>query len=880
VFDVPKFLETSNAEHRTANTEFLNLQPAINGLSLRPNLRVFPNESPARRLRRLNTHLARIFRALIVSLFFLSGFGGSIASAAQPNIVFVFIDDIGWGDLSCYGSPVTNLQGQVITPNLDQFASQGIRFTQGYVAAPICSPSRTGMLTGIEPARYAIYSFLDNKAANAARNMVDWVQPDTVTSARLFQEAGYKTGQFGKWHMGNGRDVDNAPPPSNYGFDESLVAFEGNGNRLGYYNDDGSKYGLSQQNENATIGTFQYCYFYQSPEKQIDAALTFITNAVTAGKPFYIHVPFTDTHSPYNVAPSERHDFDHISGNNTANTFLGELHNLDKNFGRLVQTIDSMGLATNTLIVVVGDNGAPDDSINALLTRNGGLRSGKGNLYEGGFREPFMIRWPGKIPAGVVNSNTAISTLDLLPTYCSLANLALPNAPFAGENMSDVFEGSQRQRNRPLFWEYGTVSALSPASPKLAMREGNYKFMRNPDGSRRELYLIPQDHAEATNLVNKAAYASIVTNMEARLLTWYDEIVLGNLGETYDCSASNNFTGLVIADSYNVAGNDSPDTGFGYNSGVNYQIANRLTGAASTNLIGYRLGGTGGNPPRQASDFSIVSNRLSAAARTGGNGRFEFTSDGTSGYDFGNFLAGRNYELSCQLNIGSIGTGSQRLSLSLSDASNGAVGDVSLGVQIGSDGAGGLAVYKRISSGASSGGSAVNTKIASGLPIGTPINLTVRVTDYNANLTDYNSTFEILVNGASANSGSFRFNNSTASRYLIFDVAAHVSPVTYDNLQLTVTGGSASGAICRKPILNVSDMTTQGQSREVRLFWTAQPGLTVHPEFSTNLTAWAPVTNALGNPMSVSTPHGSIQWLKVPATSPATQSEFIRLKKE
>ena len=199
------------------------------------------------------------------SLLALSVFSGAAAAAQRPNILFVFIDDIGWGDLSCYGNPVTNKQGQPITPNLDRLASQGIRFTQGYVAYPICSPSRTAVLTGMEPARYAMYSYLDNKARNAARNMADWVQPDTVTAPRLFKHAGYKTGQFGKWHMGNGRDVNNAPPPSAYGFDESLVAFEGNGNRLLYWNDDGSKYSLSQQNEDATVGTYQYATSTRPP---------------------------------------------------------------------------------------------------------------------------------------------------------------------------------------------------------------------------------------------------------------------------------------------------------------------------------------------------------------------------------------------------------------------------------------------------------------------------------------------------------------------------------------------------------------------------------------------------------------------------------------
>lgn len=850
----------------------------ISRLRRRPNLRVFRNRFFPLTCDRLKKYIVTSVRGLIVSSFLFLIAVSSFAAAAQPNILFVFIDDIGWGDLSCYGSTVTNKLGEPITPNLDRLASQGIRFTQGYVASPICSPSRTGMLTGIEPARYAIYSFINNRAANASRNMADWLQPDTVTSARIFQQAGYRTGQFGKWHMGNGRDVNNAPPPGEYGFDKSLVAFEGNGDRLLYWNDDGSKYGLSQQNEDATVGTFEYCYFYEAAGKQVDAALTFITNAVNAGKPFYVHVPFNDTHSPYNVPPGQENDFDHITSDTTSKTFLGELHNLDKQIGRLVQAVDGLGIATNTLIVVIGDNGAPNDKVNQILNRNGGLRGGKGNLYEGGFREPFMVRWPGTIPAGVVNSNTAISTLDLLPTYCSLANLPLPNAPFAGENMSDVFRGSTRARTRPLFWEYGTVSALSPASPKLAVRSGNYKFMRNPDGSRRELYLIPEDHSEATNLVNQPAYSSVITNLESQLMTWYDQVVLGNIGEPYSCGTSN-FIGLVVADTYDVPGGNSPGSGFRSNSGVNYGINNRLTGNAAGNLSGYRLGSTGGPSPRQASDFSIVGNQLSIAPRNG-NGRFEFSPDGTSGFDFGNYLAGHSYELSVQMNISVVGPNySQRMSISLADGSDQSVNNVNLGVQIGSDGSGGLSVFKRIDAGASPGGSAINMRLTNGLPIGAPINVTLRVNDYDANVTDFNSTYEILVNGASVNSGSFRFNDSTFERYLIFDVAAHEGNVSYDNLQLTVTGGGATNAVCRKPILSLAE--ARGNiAPQVRLFWTARPGLTVQPQVSTNLSQWLPMTNSVGNPLSVTTPHGSIQWLEIQAPTSATHGCFIRLMNE
>ncbi len=812
-------------------------------------------------------------------LLVLSVVAGSVAAESRPNILFIFIDDSGWGDLSCYGNPVLTKQGQPLTPNLDRLASQGIRFTQGYVAYPICSPSRTAVLTGIEPARYAMYSFLNDKANNAARNMVDWVQPDTVSAPRLFQRAGYRTGQFGKWHMGNGRDVNNAPPPSAYGFDESLVAFEGNGNRLLYWNDDGSKYGLSQQNEDATVGTFRYVYWYQAASNHTEAALSFITNAVNAGKPFYVHVPYNDTHSPYNVPPGQENDFDHITSDTDGKLFLGELHNLDKQIGRLVQGVDALGAGSNTLIVVIGDNGAPNDALETLLNRNGGLRGGKGNLYEGGIREAFIIRWPGTVPAGVVNSNTVVSTLDLLPTYCAFAGIELPNAPFAGEDMSDVFRGATRSRVRPLHWEYGTVSAISTASPKLAIRDGQYKFMRDPDGAQRELYLIPQDHAEASNLVNQPAYAAVVTNLEAQLMNWYDQVVLGNVGPTYTC-AGTNFIGAVIADTYDVSGSNSPGTGFGTNTGVNYQLGARLSGAAAGGVAKYRLGATGGIDPRQASDFSIVGNRLAAAARNG-NGRFEFSADGASGFNFGSFLAGRTYELSVQMTISTVGTNAQRMSLSLADASNLSVDNVDLGVQIGTDGNGGLGVWKRIDAASRSQGTDANVKVTDGLPIGVPVNLTVRVVDFNADLTNYSSSYEILVNGAVTNTGSFRFSGSAMDRYLIFDVAAHEGPVYYDNLQLTVTGGEGGGGVCRKPVLSLSDLLLQPPGgTKARLYWTAQPGITVWPEFSTNLAEWSPVTNGAGGPLSVTTPHGSMQWLEVTAPAAGDQRSFFRLRKE
>lgn len=455
----------------------------------------------------------------------------AVPLSAAPNFVFIFIDDIGWGDMSCYGSPHLTKAGGPITPNLDAIAAEGIRFTDGYVASPVCSPSRVGVLTGIEPCRFAIHDFLNNKGANDNRNMNDWLDEHTVTASRWFQRAGYATGMFGKWHMGGGRDVNDAPFPQDYGFDESLTSFEGMGDRI-LYLDDGVEHGLSQQNADVP-GSIEWVEWELGADKHTEAAIDFITRSVNEGKPFYVHVPHDDTHAPYDTDPGKENDFDHITTNTNAKLFLSELHELDKEIGRLVDAIDALGVADETLIVIVGDNGAPDDAIETLLNRNGGLRGGKKSIWEGGLRNPFIIRMPGTVPSGVVNSTTSVSTLDLFPTYCAMAGLPAPDAPLAGENMHDVFLGATRPRERAMFWEFATNPNIVAQGPKLAMREGDLKLLRNPDGSERRLFDMTTNREEddAENLINNPAYAAQVASMEARLLAWYREALLGEFDE-------------------------------------------------------------------------------------------------------------------------------------------------------------------------------------------------------------------------------------------------------------------------------------------------------------------------------------------------------------
>lgn len=786
------------------------------------------------------------------------------AFAAPPNFVFIFVDDCGWGDFSCYGNPVTDAQGGPITPNIDRLATGGTRFTSGYVAAPICSPSRVGVLTGTEPGRHGIHSFLDNKAANAGRNMNDWLQPDTVTSARIFRDAGYATGQFGKWHMGGGRDVNDAPFPQDYGFQKSLTSFEGMGDRVLF-----NGHGLSEANADVP-GTITWAEWEQGPVLHTDAAISFINEAKAANKPFYIHIPYDDTHSPYNVAPGHENDFAHVTTDTTAKLFLGELHALDQQIGRVIDTIDNLGLAENTLIVLVGDNGAPNDALNTLLNRNGGLRSGKGNIWEGGIRVPFIARMPGTVPAGAVNGSTAVSTLDLLPTYCALAGIQAPEAPYAGENIADVLKGSTRQRNVPLFWEFGTVSNQSPASPKLAVRRGNLKFLRDPDGTRRELYDLSVDPDESNNLINDAAQAEAIAALEPELVRWHQEVILGKVGDTYTVPGSP--AGLLIADSFDLPAGDSATTGFGENSGVNEGLAGRFTGL----LAGKGLRYLQTNTERAASSHSISGNALVVAASANSTA-FQLSADGVTAYDFGPELKGRQYEWKITLDLDDPVISRPRMTMGIADSPSppGGVGGHDLGVQLDLVTGNTISVFKRIDAGSHSGSGDINELIKSGLPAGAPVEFRIVIHD-STDYTGINSTYQIYINGTLANSGNITFGSD--SRYFIFDTAPATGPARYENFSVERLD---KGPVVEHylPIVKVSQFEAAAlpDAERARLYWTSRPGEKYAVLVSGDLAEWQPYTIA-GEPVVVTSQQGTVTWRELEIPEALREKGFFRLQ--
>jgi len=404
----------------------------------------------------------------------------AVAADRPPNIVLILADDLGYGDLGCYG-------GEIPTPNIDRLAATGIRFTQAYVAAPICSPSRVGITTGQFPARHLIFSYLNNRQSQRALGMRDFLDPQVPTIARALKNRGYATGHFGKWHMGGGRDVGDAPLPQAYGFDESSTSFEGLGDRVLPPGN------LSDQSEKLGQGKITRAPKSELTKHFVDRAIGFVER--NRDKPFYLQLWPDDVHDPFAPTPAQLAKFAKFSGNKYRQQFFAVLDEMDRQIGRLIDAVQG----ENTILVFLGDNGptAWPRYYNEKLDppgSTGGLRGRKWSLYEGGIRTPFIVNWKGRTPAGRVNNDTVIAAVDLLPTFCKLAGAASP-ANTDGEDMSNAIRGKRQQRKRDLYWEYGRAEKGYPypglaadKSPNCAIRSGPWKLLQNADGAGVELY--------------------------------------------------------------------------------------------------------------------------------------------------------------------------------------------------------------------------------------------------------------------------------------------------------------------------------------------------------------------------------------------------------
>jgi len=410
----------------------------------------------------------------------VTAFLGSSA-AERPNVLCIVVDDMGWGDVSCFG-------GQVPTPNMDRLAQEGMQFRQFYVASPICSASRCGMITGQFPARWRITSYLQTQAGNRECEQADFLDPKAPSLPRVFKDFGYVTAHIGKWHLGGGRDVTDAPKFAAYGYDLGLGTYESP--------EPAPALGLKTRPWE-TQREPQQVPRHERTRWMVDETLKFMQQQ--SNQPRFVNLWFDDVHTPYR--PVDGRDERGLPAK-----YRDVLVETDRQIGRL---IDAM--PPNTFILLCGDNG-PEPTLDH--TRTKGLRGMKWSLYEGGIRTPLIVRWPGTVPAGAVNDTTVFSSVDFMPTLCALAQIKAPVADQDGEDMSAALRGEKVLRHKSLLWEYGRKPGEAgkvkngfpypkepdSKSPNVAIRDGDWKLLINADGTQPELYNLHKDPNETTNL--------------------------------------------------------------------------------------------------------------------------------------------------------------------------------------------------------------------------------------------------------------------------------------------------------------------------------------------------------------------------------------------
>ncbi|MDF7806357.1 sulfatase-like hydrolase/transferase [Pontiellaceae bacterium B12219] len=414
---------------------------------------------------------------------------GSVAwGADQPNIIFIFADDWGYGDMGKHGSTFCE------TPNLDRMAEEGIDFANFTVNSPVCSPSRVAVMTGQFPARQCIHQHFQGIKAHIKRGMPDWLDPQAPMLPRMLQEAGYTTGHFGKWHLGSSGD---SPSEDQYGYDR-FATFNGSGQH--------------EIPKGGSIG--------------VDRAEAFIREF--KDQPFFINLWLHEAHTPH--LPQERFMKKFKDLSEAEQVYASIIAEGDEAVGRILALLKELGLDEKTLVVFSTDNG-PEHSTDDKghkgqglgkfysVGETGGLKGEKRSLFSGGIRVPFVVRWPGVVPQGRTDTTSVITAVDLLPTFLDAAGIALPEgyAP-DGQSAFSAFKGEAFTRNKPIFWEWRGGDNHEYTWPSLGVRDGRWKLLVNPETQKVELYDLENDWAEKNDVA--ADHPEVVQKLSEQLRVW------------------------------------------------------------------------------------------------------------------------------------------------------------------------------------------------------------------------------------------------------------------------------------------------------------------------------------------------------------------------
>lgn len=390
-----------------------------------------------------------LMRRILIPLLVLALLPLALQAAERPNIVLIVSDDLGYGDLHCYGAD------EVRTPHLDQLAKEGLRLTSCYAGHPNCSPSRAALMTGRTPTRVGVRDWIPEESPVHLRR-------SEITVARLLKQAGYATAHVGKWHLNGHFNQPTQPQPGDHGFD---YWFSVHNNAL-----------PNHRNPNNFVRNGKEVGPLEGYSAQLVAkeAIHWLESERDRSKPFFLYVCFHEPHEPIASAPEFSKFYPSDDPSYTAHH--GNLTQMDDACGRVLRELDKLNLRDNTLVIFTSDNGP------AITSRHphgssGPFRDKKGAVYEGGIRVPGIVRWPGHTTAGAT-SDEPVSGVDFLPTVCEIVGIAPPSdRKLDGASFLPVLQDKPIKRSTPLYWHFNRAFG----GPKVAMRIGDWKILATLD---------------------------------------------------------------------------------------------------------------------------------------------------------------------------------------------------------------------------------------------------------------------------------------------------------------------------------------------------------------------------------------------------------------
>lgn len=485
-----------------------------------------------------------------VSSTFLILNGCSQKEVEKPNVVFFLVDDMGWTDLGCYGSSFYE------TPNIDRLASEGVRFTNAYAACPVCSPTRASIMTGKYPARinttdwfgapqpYNADKHWTGKQKLLPASYVDTLSLQEITIAEALKTEGYRTAFVGKWHLGN-----EGYYPEDQGFEINIGGWE---RGAPYYR----SFDVEKDQWSGESGFFSP---YRNPKLPDGPEGEYLTDRLAnesihfieknATQPFFLYLSFYTVHNPMHGKPElvekyrkkaeEMGLFDSVTYI-TNPSWVGDfpprgwrnrilqsnieyaamVESLDENVGKVIARIKELGIEDNTIIFFMSDNGGLSTA-ESSPTSNLPLRAGKGWLYEGGIREPMIIKWPDVVPGGEVCEAPVIST-DFYPTILEMAGIELmPGQHMDGKSMVPLLKGEQKQIHDALYWHYPHYGNQG-GRPGAVIRKDNFKLIKFFEDDHVELYDLKKDISEKRDLSD--SLKTITNELQEQLHQWQESV--------------------------------------------------------------------------------------------------------------------------------------------------------------------------------------------------------------------------------------------------------------------------------------------------------------------------------------------------------------------